>query len=38
MGLGLVPGEDALGFGDVAQALRVDLLQLGLPEVSLLAV
>jgi hypothetical protein len=37
-GLGLVPCKDALGLGDVAQALGVDLLQLGLPEVSHLAV
>jgi hypothetical protein len=35
--LGLVPCEDAFGLGDVAQELRVDLLQLGLPEVSRLA-
>jgi hypothetical protein len=37
-GLGLVPGEDVLGLGDVARALGVDLPQLGLPEVSCLAV
>jgi hypothetical protein len=37
-GLGLVPCEDALGLGDVAQAPGVDLHQLGLPEVSRFAV
>jgi hypothetical protein len=37
-GLGLVPCEDALGLGDVARELGVDLLQLGLPEVSRLAI
>jgi hypothetical protein len=37
-GLGLVPCEDALGLRDVAKALGVELLQLGLPEVSHLAV
>jgi hypothetical protein len=37
-GLGLVPGEDALDVRDVAQVLGVDLPQLGLSEVSRLAV
>jgi hypothetical protein len=36
--LGLVPCEDALGLCDVAQALGVDLHQVGLPEFSRLAV
>jgi hypothetical protein len=33
-GLGLVPGEDTVGPDDVAQALGVDLLQLGIPKAS----
>jgi hypothetical protein len=37
-GFGLVPGEDSLGPGDVAEALGVHLLQLWLPEVAPLAV
>jgi hypothetical protein len=37
-GFGLVPGEDSLGPGNVAEALGVHLLQLWLPEVAPLAV